>query len=240
MLVMAAAVATLVLPATAVADKRIEAAPSLRYTTPEVTMDQGEPLTFRNSDLAGHDVTSVDNGPNGKPWFSTPIIGTGEEAFVEGSQFLTGGNYPFICSVHPQMKGTLHVTGNGSAKERPAPGASASNDTVAPTVGLSILSRRTRAVRSKRALRVRVRLDEAGRVALRAIARPKPGGPLIVLARGRVSFPAAGLRRVDLQLTRAGRAALRHRRRLVVVVRGVATDAAGNKAQESSGRTLPK
>ena len=41
-----------------------------------------------------------------------------------------------------------------------------------------------------------------------------------------------------LRLTKAGRAAMLHRRSLAVIVTGKATDNAGNKASEQHGRTL--
>jgi plastocyanin len=53
-----ASAAVLVVP-TAQADERIQAGPSTRYTTPSVTMDQGERLTFQNLDVVGHDVTAT-------------------------------------------------------------------------------------------------------------------------------------------------------------------------------------
>src|SRR5918992_1543065 len=74
------------------ADERIQAGPSIRYTTPSVTVDQGERLTFQNLDVVGHDVTATQRGPDGRALFRTPVIGGGQEAFVEGSQFLTTGS----------------------------------------------------------------------------------------------------------------------------------------------------
>jgi len=43
---------------------------------------------------------------------------------------------------------------------------------------------------------------------------------------------------VQLELTRAGRAALRRDRALAVIVKGVAIDPAGNLARAVHGRTL--
>jgi len=142
LLVLGTLVCALAWPSAAMADKRIEAGPSNKYTTPEVTIDQGEKLTFVNNDVAGHDVTATDKGPDGKPLFNTPIVNRGESAFVEGSQYLTAGHYAFLCSVHTDMKGTIHVTGNGTPKPRPGqPGgpAAGEKDTQAPTLGVRLV-----------------------------------------------------------------------------------------------------
>jgi plastocyanin len=230
-------------PAVAWADKQITAEPSNRYSNPEVTMDQGEKLTFGNNDIAAHDVTASGKGPDGKPLFSTPVVNRGESAFVEGSQYLTTGHYAYYCSLHTNMKGTVHVTANGTPQPRPGaappgPAGAAASDAQAPALGVAILSRGVRAVRRGRALRVRVTLDEAGHVTLRAVARPKIGGRLVTVATGTAHLTGAGERRVRMRLTRAGRRALARKRRLAVVVTARATDNAGNKAMQQHGRTL--
>jgi plastocyanin len=236
----------LLYPAVAWADKQITADPNNRYGTPEITMDQGEKLTFRNNDVAGHDVTATDKGPDGKPLFSTPVINRGETAFVEGSQYLTTGHYAFFCTLHQNMKGTVHVTGNGTPQPRPGSGGSGgggggptpSSDQQAPALELQIMSRATRVVRRSRALRTRVSLDEGGHVTLRAVARPRARRKLITFAVGSVHMTSAGTRQVTLKLTRAGRRALARKRQLAVVVIASARDNAGNKATAEHGRTL--
>jgi plastocyanin len=237
----------LVWPAVAWADKQIQADPSNRYSTPEVTIDQGEKITFRNNDVAGHDVTANNKGPDGKPLFSTPVISQGESAFVEGSQYLTTGHYQFFCSLHQNMKGTVHVTGNGTPQPRPgagspatpgAPAPGAAKDEQAPALELAIMSRATRAVRRSRTLRTRVTLDEGGHVTLRAVARPRARRKLITFAVGSVHMTGAGTRNVTLKLTRAGRRALARKRQLAVVVTARARDDAGNRSTAEHGRTL--
>ena len=241
----------LVWPAAAWADKQITADPSNRYGTPEVTIDQGEKLTFRNNDVADHDVNATDRGPDGKPLFATPLVSNGQSAFVEGSQYLKTGRYQFFCSLHQNMKGTLNVTGNGTPQPRPAGGGgsgpaapgggggpAASDDKQAPAVGVTIMSRATRAVRRSRALRAQVTLDETAHVTLRAVARPRPGAKLITFAVGAAHLSGAGKHRVRLRLTRAGRRALARKRQLAVVVVGTARDSAGNRARAEHGRTL--
>ena len=234
----------MVWPAVAWADKQITAEPQNRYGTPEVTIDQGEKLTFRNNDVAGHDVTANDKGPDGKALFSTKIISRGESAFVEGSQYLTTGHYAYFCSVHPNMKGTVHVTANGTPQQRPGSGGSGGGgstgpkDEQAPEVGVAIVSRAMKAVRRSRALRVRISLNEGGHVRLSAVARPKVGGRLVTVATGSVHMTSAGTKRASIRLTRAGRAAIARKGRLAVVITARATDNSGNRATGQHGRTL--
>src|SRR3954468_1370607 len=139
---MGAVLALLALPAVAWADKQIEAGPPNRFTTPEITMDQGEKLTFHNGDTVSHDVTATQKGPDGKVLFRSPNTDAGKTTTVDGSQYLTSGHYEYICSVPPGMKGPIHVTANGTPVARPGAaggsGSSASNDKTAPELGVRI------------------------------------------------------------------------------------------------------
>src|ERR1051325_7982301 len=87
--------------APALADGEIVAAVSDHFTTPSVTIAQGEKVTFRNTDVVTHDVTSEQAGADGAPLFQSAKIGLGQTALVEGTQYLTSGRYPFLCSLHP-------------------------------------------------------------------------------------------------------------------------------------------
>ena len=59
----AAVAAALAAAPAAGADERVVAAPlSSGYVNPDVTIDQGEKLTFFNPDVAAHDVTSKEPG----------------------------------------------------------------------------------------------------------------------------------------------------------------------------------
>ena len=223
---LAIVVAMLAAAPAASADEEIQAGPPARFTTPNPTMDQGEPLFFRNLDVQDHDVTARATGPDGRPLFGTPLIGQGERQFVEGSQYLTTGRYDFFCSIHPNMTGTLTVTSAGTPATRRAPGAPAPADNAAPSVRLKVRSGRLGRVRRSRKLQVEVTVNEAAKVALRAVARV--GGRNVTIARGEVELPGAGTRRENLRLTRAGRRALRGRSRLAASVRARAVDRAGN------------
>jgi plastocyanin len=70
----------------------------------------GGPLSFVNLDPVPHDVTSEQKGPDGRPLFASKLSGLGEVAPVEGLDRVSSGQvYPFICSVHPGMRGSLFV-----------------------------------------------------------------------------------------------------------------------------------
>jgi plastocyanin len=234
-LVLALIALLLAAPAAAVADEQIRAVPSNQYSPSEYTMDQGERLTFRNLDFNRHNVWAKQNGTDGKPLFQTPVIGQNEESFVEGSQYLTTGDYGFYCTIHPFMEGTLHVNSAGKPAIRPTPGTTPT-DSQAPAVGVRLVSARQSAVRRSREVRVSVSVDEAATVTLTVTTRS--GGRRITVARGRVRFPAAGTRRPGLDLTRAGRRALRGRRSVRVEAVARAVDAAGNRATARRSGTL--
>lgn len=100
----------------------IVAGPGESYDRPAVTpynADQGEVVPFQN--LGGsHNVTARQNGPDGQALFRTPTI-SGGTAAVNGTQYLSTGDYPFFCTVHPTtMNGTLHVSANGAPQPRPS------------------------------------------------------------------------------------------------------------------------
>jgi plastocyanin len=81
--------------------------------------DQGAVVQFQDNG-GTHNVTARQAGPDGKPLFSSPTI-NGGTAGVNGTQYLTPGDYPFFCTVHPTtMTGTLRVTTNGAPQPRPS------------------------------------------------------------------------------------------------------------------------
>ena len=85
-------------------------AASTTYATPVMVTQPGGSLSFANLDVAQHDVTAVQKGPNGKPLFQSPLIGLGQTAAVDGADRLTAGQtYDFFCSIHPGMRGQLIV-----------------------------------------------------------------------------------------------------------------------------------
>jgi plastocyanin len=218
------------LVAAARADQQIRATFPSSFSTTSVTIDQGERFTFQNLDVTSHDVTAETRGPDGKPLFGTPLIGTGEEAFVEGSQFLTSGHYPFVCSIHANMVGTLHVTSNGTPVPRPGSGGGggAAPDKTKPKVSVRLASTRVSRVRRVGELVVQVKVDEAAKVALSAKVRVKR--KIQEIATGAVEITGAGTRRPELKLTRAGKKLLKKRKPVRVSVTALAIDSSGNKS----------
>ena len=226
-----AAVAAVALAAPAAADQRITAGPTDSYSNPNVTIAQGERLTFANFDVVdSHDVTSNATRADGKPLFSTPRLSPGQERLVDGSQSLAPGTYDFFCSVHPFMTGTVTVTGAGTPPPPPPP------DTTPPRLASNISSTHLSAVRSSRRLQVSATVDEAATVTLTATVRS--GRKKVTLAKGSITVAVGGTRSAKLVLTSAGKSALAGRTSIAVSLAVQARDKAGNKATTSARRTL--
>ena len=226
--VLGASAALALAPPVAGADQRITATAPQRYSTPQVTMAQGERLTFANSDIATHDVTATQTGPDNGPLFHTPLIGQNQEAFVEGSQYLTTGSYPFVCSIHSNMTGTLTVTAEGTPVPRPGVGGTPP-DTTAPVVKVAMKTGTLRKARADRALTVVVTVDEAAKL----VAKATSGGRTLATARSSVG---PGQTKLRIRLGATARSRLRGGRSVTVKV--TATDPSGNRAATSARRTL--
>jgi polyvinyl alcohol dehydrogenase (cytochrome) len=94
---------------------------AMNYATPVVAIGQGDTLTFHNLDsLAKHDLVGHDGS------FASPLIDGGKSAPVEGVDKLSPGSYPFHCTLHNWMQGTLNVGsaggGGGGGPELPGLG----------------------------------------------------------------------------------------------------------------------
>lgn len=128
--VLAAASAALVLAAPAPAHAAVAAAVpgsfAGGFATPVVVTAPGEAITFVNADPAPHNFVAdgvylpKKEAKKAKwcsaftaktcPLFWSPTIAAGETTEVEGVDGLEAGKqYPFFCSLHPGMKGTLVV-----------------------------------------------------------------------------------------------------------------------------------
>jgi plastocyanin len=212
----------------ALADKTITASPSNRYSTPNVTMDQGERLTFQNADIADHNVTASKDGSDGKPLFASKTISTNQESLVDGSQYLTAGTYEFFCTLHSFMTGTLTVTSAGTPVPRPGGGGGSggggggsggggsgggSTDTTAPSLKLA-----TRGTLRSHRLRITATVSEAAHVSLRATVRR--GGRTVTV--GRATADVSESETISIKLSRRARRGSR------VTISGTARDDAGN------------
>jgi plastocyanin len=238
-LVLGGVVASLLVPSTALADETIVAGPGSRYAAGEYTIDQGEPLTFRNDDVSGpsHDVVSTANGDVQKRYlFASETIAPGKSSFVEGSQYLTTGSYDFFCSIHPSMKGKLVVNSGGTPKPRPGstpaqPGeAPPAADQTPPEPSLSFGALRAATIKRRRSLTLRVGADEA--VSMKVTVKVGK----VTVARRSLRLGVRGTRTLKLAVGRSARRAIRRGRRLRIVVDVV--DTAGNPGTATDSVTL--
>jgi plastocyanin len=81
------------------------------FTPATLTVKKGAVITVTNTDTAPHTSTSGSDPSapnNGKSW-DTSLIMPGKSAKINTAN-LAPGNYPYHCTVHPYMKGTLTVT----------------------------------------------------------------------------------------------------------------------------------
>ena len=206
------------------ADEQITSGPPNLFLTSEVTIDQGERITLFNTDLAAHDVLARGLGTDGKPLFRSELAAIGETVPVEGVEYLTTGDYAFLCSLHPQMEGVITVTSAGTPEPRPDAGAGA--------VKLRVLDKRLATVRQNRALRIRVTTDTAATVRMAARAN----GTLLAKGTKQVSGPGSST--AKLSLTPAGRRLVKGGKPIDVKVTASAKDRQGNVKTTSARTTL--
>ena len=204
------------------ADQQITAAPVDRYVNTDVTIAPGERLTFASQDaLAPHNVTSRDNGADGRPLFSSATIGGGDTAPVVGTDKLEPGAYAFFCTVHPTiMNGTLTVAGDPVA-------ADTTRRTSARAWTPAACARSISARRS--CLTLTSSEAVTARVTVRAFDT--------TLAQRTVSL-APGATAVALKMTAKGLRGIRKRSRVNLKVVIGAEDGAGNTATSIAKRTL--
>jgi len=72
----------------------------MAFSAQTVTIKVGDTVNWTNMDQAPHNATAVD-----KSW-KTSTFATGESGSVT---FTTAGTFPYICTVHPNMTGTVIV-----------------------------------------------------------------------------------------------------------------------------------
>lgn len=215
------------------ADERIVAGPGNRYLSETVEIDQGERLTFLNQDVTSHNVRARQDGPDGGPLFGSPIIAGGEEAFVEGSQYLPTGSYAFYCTLHAFMEGRLNVSTAGAPMPRPG---SEDGDRQPPVAAVRLRDQRIQPVVRRRALLLRAETDEPARLRLTATARV--GGRTLRLGALDMQLQRAGDRSLSLPIRGEARRALRKARRARVDIVGRASDDSGNATELRARRTL--
>jgi plastocyanin len=95
-------------------------AASAGFATPVVLSTAGTAMSFVNTDLTGHTVTSKETRPVRVrygtkyytirvPLFDSGGVGSGAKADVRGVAKLKPGTYHFYCALHTSMTGQLQV-----------------------------------------------------------------------------------------------------------------------------------
>jgi plastocyanin len=95
----------------------------------------GDTITWTNQDIAPHTATANDGS------FDTGNLDQGKSG---SHTFTTAGTFPYICKIHPSMKGTVVVaaaagdTGADPGNGDTTPTPSSSGDSSLPQTGLDI------------------------------------------------------------------------------------------------------
>jgi plastocyanin len=77
---------------------------SFAFSPQEITVAQGTTVTWTNQDSAPHTITSDTGAPEA---ISSDSLSQGASFSFT---FTKPGTYPYHCSIHPSMKGTIIVT----------------------------------------------------------------------------------------------------------------------------------
>jgi plastocyanin len=171
------------------------------FNATNYAIDQGDTSTLQ---IAGgtHNATASQSGPDGKALFRSSTISGGSTA-VDGTEYLTTGNYPFICTIHPTtMQATLSVSSNGTPKPR-------------PQISLKLNSRKLEKVVAKGKLQVEI---NSSAKADGASVTAKLGKTTI--ARAPDLSLTAGLQREILKVGKKGRKKLDGREKATIVLNG--------------------
>jgi plastocyanin len=199
----AAVLAALIAAATALAVAETIVATDNTFSKAVYSMDQGDRPALQNMGGNQHNATASANGPDGRPLFDSPTIGTGTTT-LNGTQYLTTGTYIFICTIHPDtMIATLSVSGLGTPVPR-------------PSIALKVLSKNLDKIASKGKLPVRVQATTASQgVELEA----KLGKKTVGEATG-IDLAAGARSTVALRLSKAARKQLGKKDKAKVKVEG--------------------
>jgi plastocyanin len=218
----------------AYADQTIFAGPPNQFIGGDITIAQGEKVTFTNADTVTHDVTARPKGQDGKPLFASARTDPAGSQPVAGTEYLTTGSYPYICSIHPYMTGTITVTSAGAPAQRPGAGGSGSSGSppagtssssrAAASIQVKVIDAKLAAVRRRHALRLSVTSDQPATIELVASSGKT------VVASGTAHLSQAGSTSPSLQLTKAGAKLVKRSRTLMVSVSAREADSAASAA----------
>jgi plastocyanin len=79
---------------------------NIQFAPASVTVKKGGTVKWTNDDSVGHDVTKK-GGPG--PKFSSGSAGGMQSGDTFQQKFTTAGTIQYVCTVHPNMKGTITV-----------------------------------------------------------------------------------------------------------------------------------
>ena len=88
------------------------------FSPSSVTLAHGDVLRVVNKDTMVHTVTSVAVDAAGDPLFDLVVAAHATGTLVI-PETLGAGKYSFYCMIHPNMQGTLVVTGEGGGVPEP-------------------------------------------------------------------------------------------------------------------------
>jgi plastocyanin len=74
------------------------------YDPDPVTIQEGGKVIWHNEDSEPHTATAEDDS------FDTGVLGEGK---IKSESFKEAGTYPYICTLHPEMRGTIEVVPSG-------------------------------------------------------------------------------------------------------------------------------
>ncbi|MFG1794321.1 cupredoxin family copper-binding protein [Nocardia sp. NPDC049149] len=74
----------------------------MKFAPAEVTIKAGETVTWKFTDKVPHTVQGIGDKAMG---INSPIIDKGEWSYT----FTVPGSYRYLCSLHPEMRGTITV-----------------------------------------------------------------------------------------------------------------------------------
>lgn len=90
----------------------------LFFSPTSVSIAVGDTVTWQNTGQAPHNATADDGS------FKTPTINNGESA---SHTFTQAGTFSYICTIHPQMKGTVRVLASSGGGGNGGGGGSSSS-----------------------------------------------------------------------------------------------------------------
>jgi plastocyanin len=79
---------------------------NIAFSPASVTVKKGGTVKWTNDDSVGHDVTE-ESGPG--PKFKSGSAGGLQGGDTFQQKFTTAGTVKYVCTVHPNMKGTITV-----------------------------------------------------------------------------------------------------------------------------------